>query len=191
MWLLLICIWIVKANNCDERTLIYKSHINDNTNYYYFVPQTHMAGTAKMNAQDYRTYVKDVFGCTGKWCVEGQWKCNIGDSKNCYNVEHIIPKVNNIKEISDCSLDIQGNLVMAYGAWNQALSNTYYGEKTTVYGVDVVKSAYKSVYKACYNKEPEYYPNELCLVNTSIGFVIADVMLIMLIIFVIIGLLIY
>jgi len=200
MLLLLTCILIVGANNCDDRTLIYQSHRHDNTNNYYFVSQTHMEGTTKMNAQDYRTYIKDVLGCTGKWCVEGQWKCNLDknvrenistdfvrDSKNCYNVEHIIPKANNIKELEGCSLDIQGNLVMAYGAWNQALSNTYYGEKATVYGTDIVKSAYKSVYKACHNNDPEYYPNELCLINTQIGFTI---MAVFLIIFIILGLLI-
>ena len=124
-----------------------------------------------MNNDVFRQYTRNNIKCLGKWCIDKQWKCNFGDSKNCYNVEHIIPKANSIEEIKNCSLDIQGNLIMAYGAWNQALSNRYYGEKNIIYSSDIVRSAYKSVYLACHKSEPNYYPLELCLLEEEILYI--------------------
>jgi hypothetical protein len=136
-----------------------------NTDYYYFDPTTYFESSNSMTVEDYKNIIKSIMQCTGKWCVngDGKWGCKVGDSKNCYNVEHMIPKANNISQIKGCSLDIRGNYIMAYGAWNQALRNDYYGEKTLIYGVEKMKSAYKSVYLSCHGKEPLEYPDELCL----------------------------
>ena len=189
--LLFLFFLIIKANElCDARTAICNSHGYFNINSYYFDISTYTEETTSMTAQIYRDYIKNTIQCTGKWCVENQWKCLPGDSKNCYNVEHIIPKANTILEINGCSTDIQGNLIMAYGEWNQQLSNIYYGEKVVIYGSTIFKSAYKSIYKACHGSNPLFYPDELCLSNNS-GIFLALILLILTIIILITILLFY
>lgn len=166
--LILILINIVSCDDiCNERTYIYQNKGYENLDYYYFDPNTYIESIIPMNNDVFRQYIRNNIKCLGKWCIDKQWKCNFGDSKNCYNVEHIIPKANSIEEIKNCPLDVQGNLIMAYGAWNQALSNRYYGEKNIIYSSDIVRSAYKSVYLACHKSEPNYYPLELCLSGTE------------------------
>lgn len=178
--LLIILIHIIHANNsCNARTSIYTQHGYSNTNSWYVDETTYAASTDSMTAQNYRNHIRNTIVCTGRWCVDGKWNCAPGNSRDCYNVEHIIPKANSIKEISGCSLDILGNYVMAYGAWNQALSNGYYGEKVTIYGSDIFASAYKSVYKACHGSYPSYYPIELCLSSSSSTTIFFTVMFIL------------
>lgn len=165
MLLFFIFINLIEAsdNICDKRTSYYHDTFVSNNNYYYYVPMTYFESDNSMTVQNYKELIKSISLCTGKWCVNNKWGCAVGDSKNCYNVEHIIPTANNIPQIKGCSLDIRGNYIMSYGAWNQALGNDYYGEKSLIYGDERMKSAYKSVYLACYKKEPTEYPNDLCL----------------------------
>jgi hypothetical protein len=166
MLFILFLIVKIQANNCDDRTSYYTNGFNVNKNYHYFDPTTYTESTQSMTVQEYKNYIKKSV-CTGEWCYDDKWGCKLGDSKNCYNVEHIIPKVNTIAELNGCSVDIQGNFIMAYGAWNQALKNEYYGEKTIIYGSSRMMTAYHSVYYACYNKIPITYPAELCLSATT------------------------
>lgn len=93
---------------------------------------------------------------------------------------------NDILEIYGCPVDIEGNLIMAYGAWNQQMSNSYYGEKAEIYGSVIFKSAYRSIYKACYLKDPVTYPEELCL-SSYTGLHIAIIVLVISLIVMIIG----
>lgn len=166
--MLFLLFLIVNADDsCDKRTSIYDSHGYLNFNSYYFDPVTYKEDTTSMTVQVYKDYIKNSYPCNGEWCVENKWGCALGNSKNCYNVEHIIPKANTILEIYGCPTDIRGNLIMAYGAWNQELSNSYYGEKSLIYGSSIFRSAYRSVYRACLNKESLYYPDELCLPDNS------------------------
>lgn len=163
---ILLVIYTVTANDCNQRTQIYNEHGNDNTNYYYFDPNTYTESTKSIDNVEYRKMIQKTVKCTGKWCINDQWKCNGTDNQNCYNVEHIIPAANNIKEISGCLVNIQGNLIMAYGKWNQQLSNEYYGEKALIYGNDIVKSAYTSIYRKCQGTPVNSHveiPGELCL----------------------------
>jgi len=174
--LILILINIVTCDDiCNERTYIYQNKGYENLDYYYFDPNTYTESIIPMTNDVFRQYIINNIKCLGKWCIDKQWKCNFGDSKNCYNVEHIIPKANSIQEIKSCSLDVQGNLIMAYGAWNQALSNRYYGEKNIIYGSDIARSAYKSVYLSCHGFEPNYYPPELCLLEEELWYIYAFV----------------
>lgn len=162
-------IYADNGNSCSDRTTIYYPALINNNNYFYCDYRTYLGGTDAMSPQSYRDLIKNTISCTGIWCINNEWKCNQSDSKKCYNVEHIIPKANNIKEIIGCSTDIKGNYIMSYGAWNQALSNSYYGEKYIIYG-NIVKFAYRSIYFSCHKKEPEAYPEELCLykINNSL-----------------------
>lgn len=58
---------------------------------------------------------------TGNWCINNTFNCIRGDSKNCYNVEHIIDLHVEFKN-SSCK-SIIGNLVMSCGTWNQQLGS--------------------------------------------------------------------
>src|SRR5436190_12329585 len=124
IFLLLVLINTIDANNlCDSRTSVYNEQGIFNSNNYYFDMNTYMESHMAMKVQPYKNYIKASVMCTGEWCIDGQWICKVNNSQDCYNAEHIVPKGNNIKEINGCSLDIQGNLIMAYGKWNQKLSN--------------------------------------------------------------------
>jgi len=178
---------IVNADDsCEKRTKIYNYNENSNMNYFYFDERTYTENTKSMTPQAYKDNIRSTINCTGVWCVDKQWKCNIGNTRNtrdCYNVEHIIPEAHTILEIYGCPTAIQGNLIMAYGAWNQQMSNSYYGEKANIYGSSIFKSAYKSVYKACYDSDPIIYPEELCLLNKPniyIGVILLVISLILL-----------
>lgn len=179
--LLFLTINIVDSSeSCDSRTSVYNGHGIFNFNNYYFDSRTYMESHMAMMPRTYKENIRDTISCTGEWCIEGQWKCNIDNSRDCYNAEHIIPKANSIKEISGCSLDIQGNLIMAYGKWNQELSNGGYGEKVAIYGSSIVESAYRSVYRACLdNNNPNSYPTELCLPSNNSWIYIVIALLIM------------
>lgn len=164
MLFILLLILIIRGDDiCDKRTKIYQDVGNNNSNYFYFDPNTYMESIVPMNNDIYKKYIRDRIKCIGKWCIDNEWKCNFGNSRPCYNAEHIVARSNSIKEIEHCSVDIQGNLIMAYGAWNQDMKNSYYGEKNIVYGEEIFKSAYRSIYLACYGSEPKYYHMELCL----------------------------
>lgn len=165
--LFLLFLIINADDSCDARTNIYNLHGYFNLNSYYFDSRTYTESDNSMTSRAYKDYIKSTVLCTGQWCIDKQWECYTGNSKDCYNVEHIIPKGNTILEIYGCSTDIQGNLIMAYGAWNQQLSDSYYGEKAAIYGSSIFKSAYNSVYVACHGSNPSYYPDELCLSNIS------------------------
>jgi hypothetical protein len=166
MLLYVLLFQYVVCESCDDKTTVYLSRFktgSGNQNYFYFDPDTYNYSLETTTNEKFRRLMKNNVKCTGKWCVDGEWKCKLGNNRDCYNVEHIIPQANQITDIQGCSLDIVGNLVMAYGAWNQELSNSYYGEKVIVYGSTIVKSAYISIYKACHKINPSIFPAELCL----------------------------
>lgn len=175
--MLFILFSIVYAN-CNDRTKLFGK---TNDNYYYFDPRTYTESSEYITPRQYRASL--TVPCTGQWCIDNQWKCNFGDSSHCYNIEHIIPQANDIEEIKGCSTDVVGNMVMAYGGWNQALSNKYYGEKVAIYGSTMVKSAFYSILTACYTNTSFFsYPKVLCLNNTLWIYNIAGLIIIFIII---------
>jgi hypothetical protein len=150
---------------CSDRTKVYTEHGTSNEKYFYFDPRTYSLDTkdsSLVSNQDYRRLVSSAVNCTGLWCLGGEWKCVQGNSLDCYNVEHIIPKANKIEAISGCNVTIFGNLIMSYGKWNQQLLNGFYGEKIEIYGADIVASAYITVYRKCFGRIPSHFPVELC-----------------------------
>lgn len=168
MLFILFLINVVFGADCNDRTAYYNNAKLNNKDYYYYDDRTHFSSSLeKYDRAAYRNMIKSKISCTGKWCINNEWKCS--ENNDCYHVEHIIPTANNIKEIGGCSADILGNLIMSYGSWNVALSNSYYGEKVKIYGEKIVREAYQSVYRACHGKQAEYYPDELCLPPNNIS----------------------
>lgn len=154
---------------CSARTSIFNTTLVNNINYYAYDPRTYIGAAdaiIPMTSAAYRDIIRDTITCTGVWCVDGEYKCG-RDNRRCYNVEHIIPVANTIPAIAGCSVNIRGNYIMAYGQWNLIMSNRYYGEKKAIYGEDIVKSAYNSVFAACFGRIPATYPDELCLSGTA------------------------
>jgi hypothetical protein len=138
--------------DCNERTKIFQEHNTDNTNSFYFVKESYSAGEApdkpnSINNQKFRDAVANKSKCNYEHCINDEWKCD-ATNQECYHVEHIIPKAHNIPELSGCDVNIFGNLIMAYGKWNNQLSNKYLAEKRIIYG-DIFDKAYNEVYFNC------------------------------------------
>jgi hypothetical protein len=105
-----------------------------------------------MSKDKYIRLLKDNgVGCTGRWCIDEEWKCRVGDNQECYNLEHIIDKQNSNVEFGDkFNKDIVGNYIFAYGRWNQEIGRmkdwpSIKNEKIEVYGNDIFSKAYRSV----------------------------------------------
>lgn len=79
--------------------------------------------------------------CTGKWCVDGDFKCILGDNRNCYHMEHIYAKSG--KKFDNYQTESLANVVFAAGIWNMqlnGLSRRHFpaelAEKTKIYGAN-------------------------------------------------------
>ena len=70
----------------------------------------------------YRKLMNKEFNCTGPWCINNTFNCNSGDSRKCYNVEHIIDLNGGEFKNASCKA-IAANLVMSSGIWNQQLGS--------------------------------------------------------------------
>ena len=118
--------------------------------------------------------------CTGKWCitVDGneQFGCTYQTYYRCYRSDQIISGGNGFKELEGCTLNVKGNFIMSYSVWEQKTFTGYYGEKNMIYGSNIVKTAYDSVYASCYNKTPTSYPDKLCLYQFDILLLISLLM---------------
>ena len=111
------------------------------------------------NNNVFRNYVKKNIECTGKWCIEQEFKCGAGSKRNCYEVEHIIDIKNPM--FDDNCKNIAANLVMSWGKWNAGLGGMYPNlnnieqEKNIVYGsyrVNQVIDQIQFCNKECINK---------------------------------------
>ena len=150
--ILLIFIAFTCCHSRNTNVFINNWFIHNNTNSYFFDDKTfglklyNNPCTIIKNNNGFRKFIADNIKCTGKWCLDGQWKCGKRGNKNCYHVEHIIdlkgPEFKNYPEIKR----IAANHVMTWGLWNSALGGlanynyTYSShEKGTVYGIKIVE----------------------------------------------------
>lgn len=164
--LIFVLFLVAYADDCTKKTLTLTNHGTSNANDYFFAPQTyggHLKCTNVNTNNDYRKLINSKYPCIGAHCVKASspWGCIQYNSQDCYNVEHIIPESHNIPEIEGCDVDIHGNLIMAYGLWNQQLSNTFFHEKKLIYG-DIFTKAYESVYYCCKGQMPTSIPVPNC-----------------------------
>lgn len=115
-----------------------------------FIPQQQKAyydPCRNITRPEYIQILKNLnIKCSGSWCIDGEFKCKSGDSINCYNMEHIIDRKNSIEETFNLNKDILGNVLMAYGKWNQQVGNLptwddIKAEKMEIYGSDIFNTA--------------------------------------------------
>lgn len=99
--------------------------------------------------------------CTGDWCIDGEFRCPYGNSKSCYNMEHIIDIKNSMPALAGWNKNIVGNIIMAYGKWNQDLGSMRWdnveSEKREIYGNDIVNRAMLNI-QFCHEEHPT--PNQ-------------------------------
>lgn len=120
---------------------------------------------------------KNGIYCSGKWCIDGEWKCQYGDSQECYNLEHIIDQKNSDPEFgSKYNKNILGNYIMAYGRWNQQIGRVQdweliKKEKEEVYK-DIFRSASNSV-KRCSHSffDDEMIEDEINDIENFVNFI--------------------
>jgi hypothetical protein len=150
MQLIYILLFIVGVNSQHTSSFLEYWNKFGNDNHYFYDSFTFgMDSTSPCmkisNNTEYRRFVNSQ-PCSGYWCIDNTFKCK-GDNQNCYNVEHIIDK----RVVGDNG-NIYGNLVMAWGRWNQELGHLKYEdsekEKEIVYGVERVDRA-KNIIVQC------------------------------------------
>jgi hypothetical protein len=121
---------ITKNDRCSQHTEIYKSYNKDELKTLYlektYLPLNNLIDTCKRYLQIHRNkYIKELeiynIKCYGKWCIDGQYKCN--NNKACWQVEHIIDTNNSPFNSEYYDLNIYGNIIMAYGKWNNQIGN--------------------------------------------------------------------
>lgn len=195
LWVLVILIWADQVHPFDlqcekgEREYCVCEKISKNTNCFtnfyqenqgnpdsFFDKNTFGIDLATQLGLDpctptsrylFKKYVdRSNIKCTGPWCVNGEFKCQQGDSRNCYNMEHIFAKGE--PNFSMETKNALANLVYAAGSWNQQLGTSIrqgrfgdeLNEKTQVYGKNMIAKI-KSTLEACSKKSSKRYFNDV------------------------------
>lgn len=79
--------------------------------------------------------------CSGEWCSnQGSFSC-AGMGIDCWQVEHIFDLANS--PYSDLNLNIYGNIIMAFGRWNNALGTRSW---------DIVEQEKRRVYENIFDQ---------------------------------------
>jgi hypothetical protein len=98
--------------------------------------------------------------CSGSWCIDDEFSCLV-DGKlvlDCYQGEHIIDRRDSIPEFAEDDKNIFGNIVMAYGWWNNQIGRLSWdrteAEKREIYGELIVDKAIENIRKCkIYNSD--------------------------------------
>jgi hypothetical protein len=141
----------------DVHTEVYDSSWDSNRNSSFFDPLTfgiylypddpcQIIKTTTKFRKNVNKYIK----CQGERCIDELFKCNVGNSRSCYHVEHIFDKNRNtVYE----NRNIAANLVMAWSSWNMEVGRLPYRfsqkEKEQVYGDHFYKA--KKIMDFCNN----------------------------------------
>ena len=127
--------WALVGNN--------NSYFFDSATFGVNYPIDPCTPNSENNNHKFKNYVDSMTECTGQWCINDEFKCVRGDSRKCYNTEHIIDL--NGPELQEYNKNIFANLVMACGIWNQQMGrlqvrsySALINEKETVYSFEVV-----------------------------------------------------
>ena len=160
---------------CSQHTEIYRSYNKDELKTLYlektYLPLNNLIDPCKRYLQIHRNkYIKELeinnIKCYGKWCIDGQYKCNKYNN-TCWQVEHIIDSNNSPFDSEEYDLNIYGNIIMTYGVWNNQLGNKGWtiveSEKIDVYGNIFTKAMQNVMY--CSNKSSEIIKKNNIIIN--------------------------
>jgi hypothetical protein len=133
----------------DGPTAIFAQWGASNTENFYYLPDTWLGGDICTVIPDRRAYLAKLAArgvtCNGQWC-NGNFGTN--NRREDYEMEHIIDR----NGVTSCPTNILGNLVMAYGRWNNQVGQLnpqgVAREKTQVYG-NIYRFAYFNVGFCC------------------------------------------
>lgn len=144
-----------KLNSTQEHSQIYLQWKQGRFHETLFLPQTYLGfeedvrcqPLSENSSQRRNQYLELLrqrnIGCSGSWCIDGEFKCQFGNSQDCYNLEHIVDLQNSILE--EYNRNIVGNIVMAYGRWNQQVGSLTWprveAEKIEIYGRQLMEEA--------------------------------------------------
>jgi hypothetical protein len=173
--LLLCCVLVGAAvpGGKDGPTEIFKQWGSSNDNYRYYIPGTWLSGdicTVIPNRRAYLSKLSDRgVSCSGMWCNDG---FGTNNRREDYEMEHIIDR----NGMTSCPTDILGNLVMAYGRWNNQVGQLnpqgVSREKSEVYG-SMYHLAYFNVGFCCIFSSISASPTlTIFLVTLSVAFVV-------------------
>lgn len=160
-------------NGGNGPTAIFQTRHADNSNNYYFVPNTFLLTQDPCTVINNRAEYLSVLVNNGVVCV-GQW-CNgnfgTKPQRTHYEMEHIVDVVET--EFPDCNKNILGNLVMAFGIWNnqvgQLNSKGVAFEKKEIYG-SIYNLARANVAKCCVTTPPSSPQNNpIFIIQVSLG----------------------
>lgn len=88
---------------------------------------------------------QNQISCAGTWCQNQSFRCLPRGTLDCYQVEHIIDQTTNDPELDRYEKNILGNLIMAYGRWNNQVGQLAWShvevEKSEVYGSLIFETA--------------------------------------------------
>jgi len=161
--LMLTISWVEAAGNSqNSHTDIYRQWKSGTFVQTLYLPNTYLPYTSRPMDRELacrplpnsqtdlrRQYITllTIMGvsCTGDWCgLDGNFSCaDMG--RQCYEVEHIIDKANTDPDLVGLNVNIVGNLVMAYGRWNQQVGqlswNNVVTEKREIYTTFLFETA--------------------------------------------------
>lgn len=159
--------------DCNLRTNIFKARGPSNFNNYYYIPNTFMIAPPCVSVSEpqYAQMVKSTIKCVGEHCRRDTdtWSCN--DTRDCYEITHIIPRYNDIPTLKGCEVNIAGNMIMSYGLWNDETVHGYLAEKRIVFGAIMIQ-AYINMYTCCHYMPPNDVSMHMCEHDNSYVYII-------------------
>lgn len=196
MFIVVFMILCAGANGIHTNSFTANCENNKNTNSLFFVSTTF--GHTLPNKCEivtnsgYRQMMNDKMTCVGEHCVDQKFGCLIGNSRDCYNVEHIIDDALSQRYIckSDtCNANIVGNRVMSWGLWNQEIgtlggNDQYFAfdEKNTVYGQSNIKEVVRAMESCnmgchCEYVEPISSETIVAIISISVTVLVTSVII--------------
>lgn len=155
IWLVICVVFGANPSGSDGPTVVFNSHGPSNSNGYYFIPETFInidVCTHIDNRAEFLALLaeKNIQCGSRYWCIDNKFLTNEAHNRNYYELEHIIDRSN--MEYGDCDTSIIGNLIMAYGVWNNQVGqlnwNAVKKEKALVYG-NIFSQAERNVITCC------------------------------------------
>lgn len=184
IFLFILIVSAANENGKRNHTKIYEYELQknngtiNNINDFWFISKTFLQSDICQPIENRYEYVKILINnnisCANDRCPNNSWNCK-NYCRQGYQMEHIIDKNNADILLKNCSTNILGNLIMAYGIWNMQMGALNWaavmGEKMDIYG-DIFADAYSNVRKCCFSKQQKTFNYPLLIVVIFTSFII-------------------